>query len=116
MTGAGTDGTCTDGDVLDLAILRDCDGEADRIADAASYSFDEVCEGLGSRERHEATHAGRFKVGDVGDRVDDRAGVVCGRSRISVNGGFPTRAEISIHDSRCQVRLFELLRCWIVRS
>ena len=76
MTGSGTDGTRTDGDVLDLVLLGDCDGEADGVTDAASYSLDEMSEGLGCRESHKAAHARRFKVGDVGYRVDDSARVV----------------------------------------
>ena len=55
---AGADGGRRDMDVFDLARLRDRDGEAFRVADAAGDALDEVREGLGVGEGDEAAHAG----------------------------------------------------------
>lgn len=59
---AGADGDGADRDVLDLFGLRDGDGEAFRVADAARDALDEVREGLGGGEGDEAAHAGFFEA------------------------------------------------------
>lgn len=58
----GTDGACAHGDVFDLPVLRDGDGEADGVADAARYALDDVGEGLWGGEGDEAAHARRFEA------------------------------------------------------
>lgn len=62
MPGAGADGARRYLDVFDLTVLRDRDGEADGVADAAGYALDEVGEGLGRGECYEAAHAGGFEA------------------------------------------------------
>lgn len=74
---SGADGDGLDVDVFHLAGLRDGDGEAFRVADAAGYALEEMREGLRVGERHEAAHAGGFEAGDAGHGVDD-ASLVAG--------------------------------------
>ena len=49
-------------DVFDVAPLRDGDGEALRVADAAGDAVDEVCEEFWAGEGDEAAHAGIWKA------------------------------------------------------
>ena len=64
-------------DVFHLARLRDGDGEAFWIADAAGDAFDEMGEGLRLGELDEAAHPRGFKPFDAGDGADHASGVVC---------------------------------------
>lgn len=72
MPGPGTDGACAHGDVFDLPVLRDGDGEADGVADAARYALDEVGEGLWGGEGDEAAHASGFKACHLSTRELER--------------------------------------------
>ncbi len=85
MAATGADADGTDGDVFDLAGLRDGDGEALGVADAAGNALDEVGQGLGVGEGDEAAYAGGFEAsGRVGGGVDYGASVRGGGSTVFV--------------------------------
>ena len=96
MPAAGADADSADLDVFDLEGLRDGDGEAFWVADAAGDALDEVGKGLRGGEGNEPAHAGGFEACcgwvslellracgecgeltfDANDRMDYGAGVV----------------------------------------
>lgn len=72
------DGHRLDVDVFYLARLRDRDGEAFGVADAAGDALEEMRQRLRVREGDEPAHAGGFEAADAGDGVDDAAFVAGG--------------------------------------
>ena len=61
-TAAGAYRDGADFDIFDLSHLGDSNREAFGVADTASYALDQVGEGLGCGEGHEATHTGGFEA------------------------------------------------------
>lgn len=71
---AGADSDAADVDVGEGGALRDGDGEALGVAEAAAHALDDGEEGLGRVEADDAAHAGAGLARDV-EGVDRGAGV-----------------------------------------